>query len=31
MAGRGADPANDRRITLQPGFFDYQTLSQFGK
>jgi hypothetical protein len=31
MAGRGPDPANDRRVPLQPGFFDYQTLSRFGK
>jgi len=31
MNGRGADPANDRRLTLQPGFFDYQTLNRFGK
>jgi hypothetical protein len=31
MNGRGAEPANDRRLTLQPGFFDYQTLSRFGK
>ncbi|HXJ36541.1 MAG TPA: DUF1329 domain-containing protein [Candidatus Eisenbacteria bacterium] len=29
--GRGGDPANDRRIPLKPGFFDYQTLSRFGK
>jgi hypothetical protein len=28
---RGADPANDRRIPLQPGFFDYNTLNRFGK
>jgi hypothetical protein len=31
MLGRGSDPANDRRITLEPGFFDYQSLSRFGK
>jgi pimeloyl-ACP methyl ester carboxylesterase len=31
VAGRGADPANDRRIPLDPRFFDYQTLSRFGK
>jgi hypothetical protein len=31
MNGRGADPANDRRIPIEPGFFDYQTLSRFGK
>jgi len=29
--GRGGDPANDRRVTLQPGFFDYESLSRFGK
>jgi hypothetical protein len=31
MNGRGVDPANDRRVPLQPGFFDYQSLSRFGK
>jgi hypothetical protein len=31
MSGRGADPANDRRVKLEPGFFDYQSLSRFGK
>jgi hypothetical protein len=31
MNGRGGDPANDRRVTLKPDFFDYQTLSRFGK
>jgi hypothetical protein len=31
MNGPGADPANDRRITLEPRFFDYQTLNRFGK
>jgi hypothetical protein len=31
MLGRGADPANDRRIPLDPGFFDYQSLNRFGK
>jgi hypothetical protein len=31
MNGRGADPANDRRLPIEPGFFDYQTLSRFGK
>ena len=25
------DAPNDRRITLQPSFFDYQTLNRFGK
>jgi Protein of unknown function (DUF1329) len=29
--GPGADPANDRRIPLDPSFFDYQTLNRFGK
>jgi hypothetical protein len=29
--GRGRDPANDRRVPLEPGFFDYQSLSRFGK
>jgi hypothetical protein len=28
--GPGADPANDRRIPLDPSFFDYQTLNRFG-
>ena len=27
----GEDPQNDRRIPLEPGFFDYQTLNRFGK
>jgi hypothetical protein len=31
MNGPGEEPANDRRIPLEPGFFDYQTLSRFGK
>ncbi|HLY37776.1 MAG TPA: outer membrane lipoprotein-sorting protein [Candidatus Binatia bacterium] len=31
MNGPGNDPANDRRITLEPRFFDYQTLNRFGK
>ncbi len=31
MSGPGDDPANDRRIPLEPGFFDYQTLNRFGK
>jgi hypothetical protein len=31
MNGPGTDPANDRRITLEPRFFDYQTLNRFGK
>ena len=26
-----ADPANDRRVPLDPSFFDYQTLNRFGK
>jgi hypothetical protein len=29
--GPGDDPANDRRIPLEPSFFDYQTLNRFGK
>jgi hypothetical protein len=31
MNGPGGDPPNDRRIPLDPSFFDYQTLSRFGK
>ena len=31
MNGPGSDPPNDRRVPLDPGFFDYQTLSRFGK
>jgi hypothetical protein len=31
MNGPGEEPANDRRVPLEPGFFDYQTLSRFGK
>ena len=31
MNGPGVEPANDRRIPLEPGFFDYQTLNRFGK
>jgi hypothetical protein len=31
MNGRGSDPANDRRVHLEPSFFDYQSLSRFGK
>jgi Protein of unknown function (DUF1329) len=31
MNGPGAEPANDRRVPLDPKFFDYQTLSRFGK
>ena len=31
MAGPGGDVANDRRIPIEPGMFDYQTLSRFGK
>ncbi len=31
MNGPGDDPANDRRIPLQPSFFEYQTLNRFGK
>jgi hypothetical protein len=29
--GPGDDPANDRRIPLEPSFFDYQSLNRFGK
>ncbi|HLK13115.1 MAG TPA: DUF1329 domain-containing protein [Candidatus Binatia bacterium] len=29
--GPGATPPNDRRIPLEPSFFDYATLSRFGK
>ncbi len=31
MNGPGDAPPNDRRIPLDPTFFDYQTLSRFGK
>jgi hypothetical protein len=31
MNGPGEDPPNDRRIRLEPNFFDYQSLSRFGK
>jgi Protein of unknown function (DUF1329) len=31
MNGPGGNVANDRRIPLQSGFFDYQSLSRFGK
>jgi hypothetical protein len=31
MNGRGANPANDRRVKLDPGYFDYQSLNRFGK
>ncbi len=27
----GDDPPNDRRVPLEPSYFDYQTLSRFGK
>jgi hypothetical protein len=27
----GQDPPNDRRISLDPSFFDYQALNRFGK
>ncbi len=29
--GPGVNPPNDRRIPLDPSFFDYATLSRFGK
>ena len=31
QAAPGEDPQNDRRIPLDPNYFDYQTLSRFGK
>jgi hypothetical protein len=31
MNGPGDDPPNDRRIPLEPAFFDYQSLNRFGK
>ena len=31
MDGPGKEPANDRRVPLDPSFFDYATLSRFGK
>jgi hypothetical protein len=31
MQGPGSDPPNDRRIPLDPRFFDYQSLNRFGK
>ena len=31
MSGPGDEPPNDRRIPLDPGFFDYQSLQRFGK
>jgi Protein of unknown function (DUF1329) len=31
LNGPGKDPPNDRRIPIEPGFFDYQTLNRFGK
>jgi len=31
MNGPGDEPANDRRVPLEPGFFDYQSLNRFGK
>jgi len=31
MNGPGGDPPNDRRIPLNPDFFDYQSLNRFGK
>jgi hypothetical protein len=29
--GPGGDPPNDRRVPLEPGLFDYQSLSRVGK
>src|SRR5213593_393014 len=31
LNGPGQDPPNDRRLPLDPVFFDYQTLNRFGK
>jgi hypothetical protein len=31
MNGPGGDPPNDRRVSIEPSFFDYQTLNRFGK
>ena len=31
MNGPGGNVANDRRIPIEPGFFDYQSLNRFGK
>jgi len=31
MSGPGENPPNDRRIPIDPGLFDYQSLSRFGK
>jgi Protein of unknown function (DUF1329) len=31
MNGPGGDPPNDRRVPIEPAFFDYQTLARFGK
>jgi hypothetical protein len=31
MNGPGFEPPNDRRIPINPDFFDYQTLNRFGK
>jgi hypothetical protein len=31
MNGPGDEPANDRRVPLEPAFFDYQSLNRFGK
>jgi hypothetical protein len=31
MNGPGEDPPNDRRIPLDSGLFDYQTLNRYGK
>jgi hypothetical protein len=31
MNGPGGNVANDRRIPLEPSFFDYQSLNRFGK
>jgi len=31
MQAPGAEPANDRRVTYDPDFFDFSTLQRFGK
>ena len=31
LRGQGKDPANDRRVSFDPAFFDFNTLQRFGK
>jgi hypothetical protein len=31
MNGPGGNVANDRRIPIEPSFFEYQSLNRFGK